>query len=128
VHTDTVVDLAAQLARIEMTSLEVVDLGGGVYRIEAVATNHGRLPSHTKMAVRARSRLPVRLELVTGDGVEMVTGQPVTSGETLAAQTGTLKGEWLARVSRGATVTVRVVSENAGRDEKTLTVSNGGSR
>jgi len=128
VHTATVVDLAGQLARIEITSLEVIDLGGGVYRIQAVAGNKGRLPSHTKLAVRSRSRLPVRLQLVTGDGVEMVTGQPVKSGERLDTQTGTLKGEWLARVSRGATVTVRVVSENAGRDEKTLTVSKGGSR
>jgi len=127
-HTETVVDLAGQLARIEMTSLEMFDMGGGVFRVEAVATNHGRLPSQTKMAVRARSRLPVRLELITGDGVEMVTGQPVTSGETLDAQTGTLKGEWLVRIRSGAAVTVRVVSENAGRDEKTLTVSKGGSR
>jgi hypothetical protein len=128
VHTATVVDLAGQLARIEITSLEVVDLGGGVYRIQAVASNKGRLPSHTKLAVRSRSRLPVRLELVTGDGVEMVTGQFVKSGETLDAQVGTLEGEWLARIRSGASVTVRAVSENAGRDEKTLTVSKGGSR
>jgi hypothetical protein len=128
VHTATVVDLAGQLARIEITSLEVVDLGGGVYRIQAVASNKGRLPSHTKLAVRSRSRLPVRLELVTGDGVEMVTGQPVKSGETLDAQVGTLEGEWLARIRSGASVTVRAVTENAGRDEKTLTVSKGGSR
>jgi len=128
VHTATVVDLAGQLARVEMTSLEVIDLGGGVFRVEAVATNTGRLPSHTKMAVRAESRLPVRLELVTGVGVEMVTGQPVKTGEPLDGQTGTLKGEWLVRVRTGATVTVRVVSENAGQDEKSLTVSKGGSR
>ncbi|MCJ7755991.1 MAG: hypothetical protein MUP13_15625, partial [Thermoanaerobaculales bacterium] len=128
VHTETVLDLAGQLARIEMTSLEVIDLGGGVKRIEAVATNKGRLPSHTKMAVRARSRQPVRLELVIGDGVELVTGQPVKTGEPLNGQTGTLKGEWLVRVQSGTTVTVRVVSENAGRDEKSLTAGKGGSR
>jgi hypothetical protein len=128
VHTATVLDLAGQLARIEMTSLEVIDLGGGVKRIEAVATNEGRLPSHTKMAVRTQSRQPVRLELVTGDGVELVTGQPVKTGEPLDGQTGTLKGEWLVRVRSGATVTVRAVSENAGRDEKSLTVGKGGSR
>ena len=127
-HTETVLDLAGQLARIEITSLEVIDLGGGVSRIEAVAANQGRLPSHTKMAVRARSRLPVRLELVTGDGVELVTGQPVRSGEPLDGQTGTLKGEWLVRIRSGATVIVHAVSENAGRDEKTQTASKGGSR
>jgi len=128
VHTDTVLDLAAQLARIEIVSLDVTDLGGGVSTIKAVATNNGRLPSHTKMAVRARCRLPVQLELVTGDGVELVTGQAVSSGESLEAQTGILEGEWLARIRPGATVTVRAGSENAGRDSKSQTASKGGSR
>lgn len=128
VHTETVLDLAGQLARIEMVSLDVTDLGGGVSTIKAVAINNGLLPSHTKMAVRARCRLPVQLELVTGDGVDLVTGQPVSTGERLEAQTGILEGEWLARVRPGATVTVRAVSENAGRDEKSHSASEGGAR
>jgi hypothetical protein len=127
-HTETVLDLAGQLARVEIASLEAADLGGGVWRVEAVAVNRGRLPSHTKMAVRARCRLPVQLELVTGDGVELVTGPRVRSGERLDGQTGTLEGEWLVRASPGATVTVRAVSENAGGDEKAVTVAKGDSR
>jgi hypothetical protein len=127
-HTQTILDLATRLARIEIASLDVIDLGGGVHRIEAVAVNRGQLPSHTKMAVRARSRLPVRLELVTGDGVELVTGQRVRSGERLDGHTGTLRGEWLVRARPGAAVTVRAASENAGGDEKTETVSKGASR
>ena len=36
-------------------------LGADVYRVEAVAGNRGSLSTHTKMAQRARSHLPVRL-------------------------------------------------------------------
>jgi hypothetical protein len=127
-HTATVLDLAARLARIEIASLKVVDLGGGVSRIEAVAANTGRLPSHTKMAVRTKSRLPVRLELQTGNGVELVTGQAAATSDRLEAQTGTLKAEWLVRAEPGATITVRAVTENAGRAELSRSVRKGGSR
>ncbi|MCP4660702.1 MAG: hypothetical protein GY856_35320, partial [bacterium] len=128
VHTETVLDLAAKLARIEIISLQVHDLGGGVFRVEAVAANRGELATHTKMAVRAQARLPVRLEIEIGDGVELVTGQRVRSAERLDAHTGTLKGEWLVRARRGATIRVRVLCQTAPHDEKTHTLAKGASR
>jgi hypothetical protein len=128
VHTEAVLDLAGRLARIEIASLKVVDLGGGVVRVEAVAINTGQLPSHTKMAARTKSRLPVRLELETSDGVELVTGYPVTTTDRLEAQTGTLKAEWLVRTRPGTTITVRALTENAGTAEMSRSVEKGGSR
>ena len=122
------IDLAGRLARIEIVSLKAVDLGGGVRRVEAVAANTGELPTHTKMAARTKSRLPVRLELETGGGVELVTGYPTTTSNRLEAQTGTLKAEWLVRTEPGATITVRAVSENAGTAEMSMSVQKGGSR
>ena len=73
-------------------------------------------------------RLPVRLELQTGNGVELVTGQAAATSDRLEAQTGTLKAEWLVRVEPGATITVRAVTENAGRAELSRSVQKGGSR
>jgi len=128
VHTETVLDLAGKLARLEIVSLRLRDLGGGVYRVEAVAANRGELATHTKMAVRARARLPVRLELETGDGVELVTGYRTRSAERLDAHTGTLRGEWLVRARRGAAIRVRVLCEIAHGDQKTHTVAQGASR
>ena len=125
VHTGTVLDLAGRLARVEIASLEAEDLGAGVYRIRAVAVNRGELPTHTKMAVRSRAHLPVRLELAAG--AELVTGQRAVTAERLE-RAGALRGEWLVQVRPAATVTVRVVTETAGSDEKTLTLSRGGSR
>lgn len=126
VHTATVLDLAGRLARVEIASLEAHDLGGGVYRVKAVAVNRGELPTHTKMAVRARAHLPVRLELAAG--VELVTGQRAVTAERLDGRAGTLAGEWLVKAQPGATVGVKVVTEAAGSDQKTLTLTRGGSR
>jgi hypothetical protein len=127
-HTQTALDLAGQLARVEISSLKVTGLGGDVYRVEAVAANRGRLATHTKMAQRARSRLPVRLEIDEGGGIELVTGQRSRVAERLDGQVGVVAGEWLVKARPGATVTVRVTSENAGSDVETSTIGKGGSR
>jgi len=127
-HTATVLDLASKTARVEILSLVAEDLGGGVFRVKAVAGNRGFLPTHTKMAQRARSYLPVRLELGTGAGLELVTGQVARAAERLEGTTGTLAGEWLIRAQKGTKVTVRLSSQNAGNDVKTLTLGQGGAR
>jgi hypothetical protein len=125
VHTQTVVAAAIETARLEILELTAEPLGGGVVRVKAVAGNRGFLPTHTAMAKRAESHLPVRLELSTGDGVELVTGYPAVTSERLEGSTGTLEGTWLVRAAPGATITVRVRSDNAGRDEKSTTVRKG---
>jgi len=129
VHTATVLDLAGKLARVEILSLEAEDLGGGVARVKAVAGNRGTLPTHTKLDERMQTHLPVRLELVTGDGVELVTGHPAVTSERLEGTAGTVEGTWLVRLRPGARpgteVTVRVTSDNAGSDQKTTTIGKG---
>lgn len=126
VHTETVLDLAGKLARVELVSLESKDLGGGLYRIRAVAANRGYMATHTKMDARARAHLPARLELRTGDGVERIpTGTPAATSERMEGTTGTLAGEWLVRAPRGGQVTVEALTENAGRDRKTVSIGKG---
>lgn len=118
-HTETVLDLAGKLARVEILSLDVTPLGGGVYRVKAVAGNRGYLATHTKQAARARAHIPVRLTLRTGQGVELMTGYPAVTSERLEGVTGTLTGEWLVRADAGAAIVVDAVTDNAGRDQKT---------
>ncbi len=124
-HTETVLDLAGKLARVEIVSLDVTDLGSGVYRVKAVAANRGYLPTHTKQAARAQVHIPVRLTLKTGDGVDMVTGYPSATSDRLDGTTGTLTGEWLVRARPGAKIVVDLTTDNAGRDQKTTTVGKG---
>jgi hypothetical protein len=124
-HTETVLDLASKLPRVEILSLDVTDLGGGIYRVKSIAGNRGYFATHTKQAARARARLPVRLTLQTGKGVEMVTGYPSVVSERLEGTTGTLTGEWLVRAQPGAKIVVDLATDGAGRDQKTTTVGKG---
>jgi len=123
VHTETVLELAEGLARVEIVKLESTHLGAGVHRVEAVAANRGFYPTHTKMAQRARSHLPVRLEITLGDDADLVTGHRWVTEERLAGQDGTMTAEWMVQVPRSTTeVVVEVFSENAGHDRATLTL------
>jgi len=126
VHTQTALDLAGKLAQVEILELEARDLGAGVYRVTAVVGNRGFFPTHTAMARRAQSHLPVRLELTLGDRAELVTGTLRFSADRLEGHTGTLAGEWLVRTTgRRAEVTVEAFSDNAGGDQRTLVLGGG---
>jgi hypothetical protein len=125
VHTETVLDLAAKLPKVEILSLQVTDLGDGVYRVKAVAGNRGYLASNTAQAVRARVHLPARLTLQTGHGVDLVDGYNFAVAERLEGTTGTFSGEWLVKAKPGAKIVVDVATDNAGRDQKTTTVGKG---
>ncbi|HEV8580279.1 MAG TPA: M14 family metallopeptidase [Thermoanaerobaculia bacterium] len=124
-HTETVLDLAAKLPKVEILSLDVASLGGGVYRVKAVAGNRAYLATHTAQAARARAHLPVRLTLQTGKDVELVTGYPSAVADRLEGTTGTLTGEWLVRANPGAKIVVDVTTDNAGRDQKTANAGKG---
>jgi hypothetical protein len=130
-QTDTVLDLAGKLARVEIVSLAAESLGGGVWRVRAVAGNRGWLATHTKMAERGKFHLPVRLEIETGKGsgqlapADLLAGRAAVAAERLEGTTGTLEGEWLVRAGPGTRVTVRVTTDNAGRDRKTVDLKGG---
>jgi hypothetical protein len=125
VHTSTVLDLAKKMAQVAIHDVQVTDLGGGVYRVRAVAGNRGFFPSHTKMAARAQANLPARLTLEPGSGMKLVTGRRTIAENRLAGASGTMAGEWLVRAERGASFTVRIDTESAGSDQKTMPVGKG---
>jgi len=124
-HTETVLDLAGKLAHVEILSLAATDLGGGVWRVKAVAGNRGYLPSHTKQSARARAHIPVRLVLETGKGVELVTGYPVATSDRLEGTSGTLSGEWLIKAKPGTKIVVDLTTDNAGHDQKSIPAGKG---
>jgi hypothetical protein len=77
------------------------------------------------MAERGKFHLPVRLEIETGKGLELITGRPAVTAERLEGTSGTLAGEWLLRAEPGTGIAVRVTSDNAGSDRKTITLGKG---
>ena len=122
-HTSFLLEAAQQLPRLELRQVRLTPLHAGpegVYRLEVVAGNGGRLPTHTELAQLGRVRRPVRLELELGQGVALVTGKRWKAKESLGAGQETLRGTWLLRGPPGARVTVRVTSEQAGGASKAL--------
>lgn len=119
-HTATVLELAGKLAEVQILAVEAESLGGGVVRVRAVAGNRGTFPTHTKLAVKARAHLPVRLELEAGEGAVLLTGARAVISESLDGKIGTLEGEWLVKAGPKAKLAVSLVTDNAGRDRETV--------
>ncbi len=124
-HTDTVLDLAGRLARLEITSTESTPLGRNVWRVKAVAANSGSLPTLTRLGQRTRNYLPVRLQLELPPNAALVAGVPWVTSERLAGGAEALQGEWLVRADRGARLGVVVSSNNAGGDRKEIVLAGG---
>ncbi len=119
-HTATVLDLAGKLAAVEILAVETESLGGGVYRVRAVAGNRGTFPTHTKLAVKARAHLPVRLTLEAGDGAVLLAGTSAVTSESLEGKIGTLEAEWLVQAGPKAKLAVTLKTDNAGSDRETI--------
>ena len=61
-----------------------------------------------------------------GHGVELVTGYPAVTAERLEGTSGTLAGEWLVKATPGTKIVVDLVTDNAGRDQKSITAGTAG--
>lgn len=114
VHTDTALDLADKLAHAEIVSTEVEAVGGGLYRVKAVARNRGYLPTGTRLSVRAQTHIPPRLEIAPGRGVTLVNSAPWATADRIAEEA--FSAEWLVRASNGSSATIQLITENAGAD------------
>jgi hypothetical protein len=119
-HSEEVIELAGKLAEVEIRSLDVTDLGGGVYRVRAVAGNKGYFATHTKQAARARVHLPVAWCWRREEGG---AGQAIRPSPDRPRSSGTMQGDGWSRhpLDRAVSVT----SGNAGGDHKTFTVKKG---
>ncbi len=121
-HAEFVQEVASKLAAVKILSTDATQLSTGVWRVRAMAGNIGYLPTHTQHAVRARTWLPVRLEIVLPAGVTLVSGKTQVASERLTGGTGQLKGEWLVRAARGTRLSFALASQNAGNDRLEITL------
>lgn len=114
VHTQTVLETAKQLAEIEIVDVSAEALSAGVWRVKGAARNRGYLPTHTQHATRARTYLPVRLEVGLPQAARLLNGRPFSVSERLAGSTGTLEGEWVVQAPPGTEIRLTATSDQAG--------------
>jgi len=117
-HSDAVIAMAGKLADVALADVEVKALGSGIYRVKAVAVNNGFLPTATRLQVRTRSFLPARLEIALPQGTSLVQGGKRSPSERITGSGGTHQAEWLVNAAPGTKVTVRILTQNAGQDQK----------
>ena len=129
-HAVFAVAQASASPRLEIRHAQVVDLGGGTWRIEVGVANTGWLPTQvTERATKEHLVRPIVAE-VTGDGVTVVGGPARVQLGQLAGHgsarfnawgDGTpdrLLATWVVRAEPGAEVTLVARHDRAGRVER----------
>jgi hypothetical protein len=112
---------ARHMATLAIEELEVVAVGGEVYRVEATVANHGFVP--TELAIRAEQGrgVPVRAS-VGGDGVEVLSSEARVDLGTIAGH-GEAEVEWVVRAPSAGAIEVTAWHPKAGRASRKVTAA-----
>ncbi|MDJ0838794.1 MAG: M14 family zinc carboxypeptidase [Acidobacteriota bacterium] len=127
-HNKTINQISEALARVELIDVTVEEMSKTIWRVKAVATNSGHMASHTGMAKKARTHLPVRLGLKLSDGLTRLHGPKWVTSDQLNGKSGRMHGEWILQGKKGAAVTVHLFSDQAGNDSRDIKLEAKGGR
>lgn len=119
VHHEQVLNIADEMADLELLELQTEQQADDVWRVRAVAGVRGRLPTHTALAARMKNRLPVNMSISYDAAVQPLTLNNRVFSERLDSR-GKLEGEWWVNASRGKKVTVTVWTPHNGRASKNV--------
>ncbi len=116
-HGKFAVWLSSLYANVKVAKTEVVNHGGGIFRIKAEVENTGFLPTSLSHGVTSRSVSPTMVQL----GVKpetIISGTAKTSFFQALAGSGTRqKYEWLIKGKSGDKIELKVVAQKAGTDK-----------
>lgn len=129
---------AAAAPRVLVDDLTVEPMGGDLFKVTAVVSNHGYLPTNlSDVAIENKVAKPVVLSIACEDAEVAMNPEMVDLGNLAGRNERryaysnwgqqwspvTKKAEWLVRVSgAGATVTVTAASEKGGTQRQTATL------
>jgi hypothetical protein len=122
-HTKFVLHLASLFPKVRIAKLEVLNHGGGIFRIKAEVENTGFLPTALAHAVSARAVRPTMVQLQVKPEAILSGNVKTNYVQTLAGSgNGRGKFEWLIRAGAGDVVALMVVSEKGGTDTAKVTL------
>ena len=113
-------ELASMLPRISLGDIKVETLGSGLYRIEAIIENQGRLPYPIAMGSRNGRILPVIIVL-DNPGITILEGKTRTKVSSVPGK-GAAKAAWLIKADNPLKITLKALTMNAWTDEKEISV------
>lgn len=70
--------LASGLPELEVPQPTVESLGGGVYRVTVLATNKGKVPTHSEIGRNVKGHNPVLIRTKLANGQKLTMGNPTT--------------------------------------------------
>lgn len=121
-HGKFAVWLSGLYANVKIAKTEVINHGGGIFRIKAEIENDGFLPTSLSHGVASRSVKPTMVQL----GVKpetIISGNSKTSFfQALAGSGKRQKYEWLIKGKSGDKVELKVVAQKAGADMVNITL------
>ncbi|MEA3401152.1 MAG: M14 family metallopeptidase [Armatimonadota bacterium] len=117
------IEYAAQHPRMVISDACAEAVGDGIYRVRARVMNDGDLATNiSELGKVLRSLEPVTVELVAGDGVEVLSrGEHHEIGQ-LAAHQRSGELEWFVRAPAGKEIAIRAQAQKGGVAERTLSL------
>ncbi len=119
-HLPFVFELVKKLPKLQIADAKAIEKGSGVYQIEVWIENKGYLPFPTAMGKRNKIPAPAVITL-EGSGIEFLSGIKRTPLHDLAGNKS-LKLTWLVKAGRKGTLTISLMSKQAGSDSKQINI------
>ncbi len=127
-HAEFVLYLSSIFSRVRIARTEVVDHGGGIYRITAEVENAGFLPTSMAHGVVSRAVRPTMVQLGVDPGA-IISGNTKTNYfQALDGSGAREKFEWIINGDPGQRIELRVVAQKGGSDTAELVLGEGGGR
>ena len=115
-HAKFVVKLSGLYAKVKVAKTEVINHGGGIFRIKAEIENEGFLPTALKQGVTSRAVSPTMVQL----GIKpetIISGNAKTNFfQALDGSGMRQKYEWLIKGKSGDKIELKVAAQKAGTD------------
>ena len=114
--------LTTLFAKINIANTEVINHGGGIFRIKAEVENTGFLPTALQHGVSSRSVAPTMVQLGV-DPKQILSGDSKTNFfQALAGSGNRQHYEWLIQGEINDKIELKVVAQKAGSDKTTITL------
>lgn len=121
-HAKFAVWLSDLYAEIKIARTEVINHGGGLFRIKTEIENSGFLPTALSQGVASRSVAPTMVQLGV-DPKAIVSGNAKTNFfQSLDGSGNRQKYEWLIKGKSGDKIELKVVAQKAGTDKVNITL------
>jgi hypothetical protein len=121
-HAEFALYLMGLFPKVQVTKLEATGYGGGLFRVKAEVENTGFWPTAFTHAVTARAVKATMVQLQVPPE-SIISGNPKTNSiQTLGGSGGRTKFEWLIKAKAGDSVELKVVSQKAGTDKRSVTL------